>query len=463
MARILIVDDDKSIRRTLEKFLSELKYQVETAEDGLQALAQIQSAPPDVVLLDINMPNLDGIEVLKRLKVSGQFPPTIVVSARGDMRTTIQAIQEGAYDFLNKPLDIEKLKITLKRALEQARLARNLEHMVAEAATDCQLDNIVGHSPAIREVFKSIGAVSTTKATVLITGESGTGKELVARAIHYNSAERDQPFVPVNCSAFSASLLETELFGHAKGAFTGAVADRDGRFKLAGEGTLFLDEIGELSLELQVKLLRVLQERSFERVGDGRPIPLRARIVAATNRDLLDMIEEGTFREDFYYRLKVMEVPLPPLRERREDVPLLVEHLLGKINRNLHKRVRYVPEDAMKRLTAYDWPGNIRELENALTRAVVLSKGDVLEATALPIPGTAVLPVQIEKAEELTRLKDVEKAHILKMLTRTGWNKRQTCFLLDITRPTLDKKIKDYGLASESGMGSDDESELDVT
>lgn len=460
MASILIVDDDRSIRRTLEKFLTEQHYQVDTAEDGLQALERIRLGAPDVVLLDINMPNLDGLEVLRQLKSRAQSIPTIVVSARGDMRTTIQAIQEGAYDFLNKPLDIEKLKITLKRALEQARLTRNLQHLVAEAATDFQMDNIIGSSPAIREVFKAIGAVSTTRATVLITGESGTGKELVARAIHYNSPERDQPFVAVNCSAFSASLLESELFGHVKGAFTGATADKDGRFKLAGQGTLFLDEVGELSLELQVKLLRVLQERSFERVGDGRPLPLQARIVAATNRDLLNMIEENTFREDFYYRLKVMEIQLPPLRERRDDIPMLVEHLLAKINRTLHKRVRYVPEEAMRRIQAYDWPGNIRELENTLTRAVVLTKGEVLDPGSLPLPGLVELKKAAQaKEEELLRLKDVEKAHIIKMLHRTGWNKRQTCLLLDITRPTLDKKIKDYGLIAEGSTSADDSEE----
>lgn len=460
MASILVVDDDKSIRRTLEKFLSEQHYQVDTAEDGLQALEKVASQRPDLILLDINMPGMDGIETLKTLKTRGHFPPTIVISARGDMRTTIQAIQEGAYDFLNKPLDIEKLKITLKRALEQVRLTRSLQHMVAEAATDFQMDNIIGSSPAIREVFKAIGAVSTTRATVLITGESGTGKEMVARAIHYNSPERDQPFVAVNCSAISSNLLESELFGHVKGAFTGAHADKEGRFKLAGQGTLFLDEIGELSLELQVKLLRVLQERMFERVGDGRPLPLQARIVAATNRDLLDMIEEGTFREDFYYRLKVMEIPLPALRERRDDIPLLVEHLLGKINRNLHKRVRYVSDEAMKRLQAYEWPGNVRELENALTRAVVLSKGEVLDPSSLPIPGMADLKKGEKHAEEeLLRLKDVEKAHILKMLNRTGWNKRQTCLILDITRPTLDKKIKDFGLLPEGAVSVDDSDE----
>lgn len=288
MAQILVVDDDRSIRRTLEKFLSELNYQVDTAENGLEALEKISAHRPDAVLLDINLPGLDGLSVLKRLKDLGTLPPTIMVSARGDMRSTIQAIQDGAYDFLNKPLDIEKLKITLRRALETAALSKNLQHLVSEAATDYQIDNIIGQSAAIREVFKAIGAVSTTRATVLITGESGTGKEVVARAIHYNSPERDQPFVAANCSAFSRHLLESELFGHAKGSFTGAHADKEGRFKLAGSGTLFLDEIGELSLELQVKLLRVLQERTFERVGDGRTLQLRARIVAATNRDLLD-------------------------------------------------------------------------------------------------------------------------------------------------------------------------------
>ncbi len=447
MARILVVDDDRSIRRTLEKFLSELGYDVATAVDGPDAQKQMAAEPPDVVLLDINLPGMDGLTLLKTMKEAGALPPTIIISAHGDMRTTIQAIQHGAYDYLNKPLDIEKLKITVRRAVESAEMSKNLRHFVAEAATEYQMDNIIGRSPAIREVFKAIGAVSTTKATVLITGESGTGKELVARAIHFNSPEKDQPFVAVNCSAFSAGLLESELFGHVRGAFTGAVSDKDGRFRAVGGGTLLLDEIGEISLELQVKLLRVLQERRFERVGDNRSLPLEARIVAATNRDLPEMIRRGTFREDLYYRLKVVEIRLPPLRERREDIPLLVEHLLAKINLNLHKRVRYVPDETMRILVGYDWPGNVRELENALTRAVVVSKGEVLEAGALPISGATQTDRERGEPEpEWTRLKDVERAHILKMLNRTNWKKKKTCELLDITRPTLDKKIRDYGL-----------------
>ncbi len=449
MARLLVVDDDRSIRRTLEKFLSEQGYEVQTAADAGEARKRLDAERPDVVLLDINLPGKDGLTFLQEMKSQGGLPPTIIISAYGDMRTTIQAIQQGAYDYLNKPLDIEKLKITVRRAVESAELAKNLEHFVAEAATEYQIDNIIGKSPAIREVFKAIGAVSTTKATVLVTGESGTGKELVARAIHFSSPERDQPFVAVNCSAFSAGLLESELFGHVKGAFTGAVSDRDGRFMTVGGGTLLLDEVGEVSLDLQVKLLRVLQERTFERVGDHRPLPLRARIVAATNRDLPEMIRQGKFREDFYYRLKVVEIRLPSLRERREDIPLLVEHLLAKINLNLHKRVKYVPEETMDILVRYDWPGNVRELENALTRAVVLSKGEILEAAALPIfaPSTASAA---QTQPELTRLKDVERAHVLKMLRRTGWNKKKTCELLDISRPTLDKKIRDYGLTPDT-------------
>ncbi len=447
MAQLLVVDDDRSIRRTLEKFLSEQGYRVTTAVDAVDARKKVELETPDVILLDINLPGKDGLSLLKELKSEGGLPPTIIISAHGDMRTTIQAIQYGAYDYLNKPLDIEKLKITVRRAVESAELSKNLRHFVAEAATDYQIDNIIGKSAAIREVFKAIGAVSTTKATVLISGESGTGKELVARAIHFNSPERDQPFVAVNCSAFSSGLLESELFGHVKGAYTGAVSDKDGRFRVVGSGTLLLDEIGETSLELQVKLLRVLQERTFERVGDNRPVPLQARLVAATNRDLPGMIRKGTFREDLYYRLKVVEIRLPALRERREDIPLLVEHLLAKINLNLHKRVKYVPDETMRILVGYDWPGNVRELENALTRAVVLSKGEILEASALPIfPGEGAPPSPGDREPELTRLKDVERRHILKMLARTHWNKKRTCELLAITRPTLDKKIRDYGL-----------------
>ncbi|MBI5514399.1 MAG: sigma-54-dependent Fis family transcriptional regulator [Deltaproteobacteria bacterium] len=466
---VLVVDDDRSIRRSLEKFLRDLGYEVSTAEDGEQGLAAIQAGDKDLVLLDLGLPRLDGLEVLDRLQGTEPRPPVVVITARDDMKSTVTAIQRGAWDYLVKPLDIERLKMTVRRALESRELARRLDSLVETLARDFQVDDIVGRTPAMREVFMTIGRVSTANTTVLLTGESGTGKELVARAIHYASSGRDGPFVAVNCTAFPRDLLESELFGHVRGAFTGAVADKLGRFGLAGAGTLFLDEIGELPVDLQAKLLRVVQERTFERVGDTRPQQLRARIVTATHRDLAQMVKDGTFREDLYYRLRVVELRLPPLRERREDIPALVDHLLAKITRDLHKRIRYVARDAMELLVSYSWPGNVRELENALTRAVVLTKGEVLELAALPIaeddePEAPTEDVETDvvepgvpgslSAQELSRqyppLREIERRHVAAVLAATGWNKRRTCAVLGITRPTLDRKIRDFRLERPS-------------
>ena len=460
-ATVLVVDDDRAIRRTLEKFLTDAGYNVETAGEGHAALERLQQGHVDVCLLDLGLPGLDGMAILRKLREeadNSEAPPpaVIVISARDDMLTTVQAVQLGAYDYLVKPPDANRIKLTVQRALEQRQTSLALAHMVAEEREDHGVANIVGKSEAIREVYKRIGAVSTSRATVLITGESGTGKELVARAIHFSSSTAQHPFAAVNCTAFPPNLLESELFGHVRGAFTGAVSDKIGRFQLAGQGTLFLDEIGELPLDLQAKLLRVLQERTFERVGDTRPIKLAARVVAATNRDLQQMLRDGTFREDLYYRLRVVEIHLPALRERPEDTPLLVDHLLRKIARETHRHVRYVSAEAMDVLQRYHWPGNVRELENALTRGVVLTKGEVLTADVLPIAfddedddGHAEHAAAVEaagRATELMTLREVERLHIERVLHATGWNKRRACAVLQITRPTLDRKIRDYGL-----------------
>ena len=460
MTRVLVVDDDRSIRRSLEKFLGGLGYDVVTAGDGAEAMTAVAGA--DVVLLDLGLPGADGFDVLARIRADAHPPPVVVITARDDMQSTVRAVQLGAYEYLVKPLDIDRLRLVVKRAAESRDAERALGQFVARESESYQVGNIIGKSPAIREVYKQIGAVSTSKASVLILGESGTGKELVAKAIHYASADRDKPFVAINCTAFAPGVLESELFGHVKGAFTGAVADKVGRFELAGAGTLFLDEVGELPLELQAKLLRVLQERTFERVGDGRPVPLRARVLAATHRDLAAMAHAGSFREDLYYRLRVVELRLPPLRERAEDVPLLVEGLLAKINRELHKHVRMVAPETMAALTRYAWPGNVRELENALTRAVVLSQGELLEARHLPMldgvprAGTAAAPAAPATSDELLPLREVERRHVERVLVATGWNKRRACAVLEISRPTLDRKIDEFGLARPGAAGDDE-------
>ena len=457
MTRVLVVDDDKSIRRSLEKFLGGEGYDVVAAADGKEALRMFAGA--DVVLLDLGLPGMDGFEVLTQLRAAPHPPPVVVITARDDMHSTVRAIQLGAYEYLVKPIDIDRLRLVVRRARESRDAERALGQFVARESESYQVGNIIGKSASIREVYKQIGAVSTSKASVLVLGESGTGKELVAKAIHYASADRDQPFVAINCTAFAPGVLESELFGHVKGAFTGAVCDKVGRFELAGGGTLFLDEIGELSLELQAKLLRVVQERTFERVGDGRPVPLRARVIAATHRDLAAMVERGEFREDLYYRLRVVELRLPPLRERAEDVPLLVDGLLSKINREVHKHVRAVPPETMAALVRYPWPGNVRELENALTRAVVLSQGEVLEARHLPIVGGAPAKAAATGEPEMISLREVERRHIERVLGAVAWNKRRACAVLEISRPTLDRKIDEYALARPGGAASSGDDE----
>jgi two-component system response regulator AtoC len=455
MPHALIVDDDRSIRRTLEKLLQADGYEVATAADGVQALEALRAGSIDVVLLDLGLPSIDGLGVLSAARELADAPPILVITAREDMHSTVRAVQLGAYDYLVKPLDVDRLKLAVKRAVQSREYARTLQEFVSRAAEAFQLGNIVGRSAVMREVYKTIGSVSTSRAAVLIRGESGTGKELVAKAIHYSSADREKPFVAVNCTALSRELLESELFGHARGSFTGAIADKIGRFELAGCGTLFLDEIADIPPELQAKLLRVLQERTFERVGDTRPVALRARVIAATHRNLQEMVRAGTFREDLLYRLKVVEIILPPLRERREDLPLLIESLLAKINREVHKQVTYVTPSALALLQAYAWPGNVRELENALIRAVVLAKGTVLEAGQLPIspPGAPERCAADSTAdvETIAPLHLVEQQHIARVLACTDWNKRRACALLQISRPTLDRKIEEYALVRGGG------------
>jgi two-component system response regulator AtoC len=457
MPRVLVIDDDRSIRRTLEKFFQSEGHEVVTAADGKEGLEKLKASAPDLVLLDLGLPEIDGLELLDRAQALKPLPPILVVTARDDMHSTVRAIQLGAYDYLVKPIDVDRLRLTAQRALESHETSRALHQLVLEASSQYQVGNIIGRSPTIREIYKTIGAVSTSKTSVLIRGESGTGKELVARAIHYASEDRDKPFIPVNCTAFARDLLESELFGHVRGAFTGAIADKQGRFELASTGTIFLDEIAEVPLDLQAKLLRVLQERTFEKVGDARTLPLRARIISATHRNLEAMVKEGTFREDLLYRLRVVEIALPPVRDRRDDIPLLVEGLLQKINADVHKNVRYIPEETMAALKRYAWPGNVRELENALTRAIVLAKGEVLEKDLLPIQcddgeekranGHGTPPPAAEPNDTgILPLREIEKRHIERALRFTGWNKRRTCGLLEISRPTLDRKIEEFDL-----------------
>ncbi len=448
MARILIVDDDRSIRRTLEKFLGGEGHVVTTAQDAPGAIAAA-ATEVELILLDLGLPGGSGFDVLTALAARSQAPTVVVVTARDDMQSTVKAIQLGAFEYLVKPVDIDRLREVVASALESRASRESLVELPARDARP--VGEILGKSAAIREIWKQIGAVSTTRAPVLITGESGTGKELVARAIHAAATmQGERPFVAVSCTALAPGVLESELFGHVKGAFTGAVADRPGRFELAGKGTLFLDEIAEIPFELQAKLLRVLQERTFERVGDAKSVAVEARIIAATHRDLGQMVARGTFREDLYYRLRVVEISVPPLRERATDIPVLVEGLLAKINRDLGKDIRFVTPAALARLQSHAWPGNVRELENTLTRAVVLAKTDVLDETLLPSATAAHESIAAPETDgSLPTLREIERRHILRVLVHTGWNKRRACAVLDISRPTLDRKIEEYSLRRE--------------
>ncbi len=442
MKSILIIDDDPLIRKTLSSHLSRTPFEVRQAEDGEQGLRMYGDFMPDLVVLDIRLPDIDGLEVLRRIKQRSKNACVVIMTAFDDMKTTVEAIKSGAYEYLVKPLDYVELDLTIEKAFQMQHLEDKLTYLVEEKQKEYTIDNIIGRSPQMREVFKLIGSVADTRTNILIRGESGTGKELVAKAIHYNSPFSHEPFIVINCSAISDTLLESELFGHVKGAFTDAVSETKGKFEIAGKGTLFLDEIGEISVNLQSKLLRVIETRDFMKVGGERILKTEARIIAATNKDLELHVEKGRFREDLYYRLKVVEIALPSLRGRKEDIPELVAYLLEKINRQLRKNVRKVPPPVMRRLTELPWPGNVRELENALTRAVILAKGDVILEDNLPLERAKEKVVP----KELVALKEVEKDYIQYVLQSTNGNKTQASKILKISRPTLDKKIREYNL-----------------
>jgi DNA-binding NtrC family response regulator len=442
MKSILIIDDDPLIRKTLSAHLAAKDFEIITAETGEEGLKKFNESGPDLVILDIRLPDMDGLVTLKNIKSQNPNSSIIIMTAYDDMKTTIEAIKSGAFEYLVKPLDYVELDITIQKAFQVKNLEDKLTFIVEEKQKEYTIDNIIGHSAPMREVFKMIGSVANTRTNVLIEGESGTGKELVAKAIHYNSPYSSEPFIVINCSAISDTLLESELFGHVKGAFTDAVCETKGKFEIAGKGTLFLDEVGDISTNLQSKLLRVIESRDFMKVGGEKVLNTEARIIAATNKQLKSLVEKGFFREDLYYRLKVVEITLPPLAERKEDIPELVAYLLEKINRELRKNVRKVPHHVMKLLVNRTWRGNVRELENALTRAVILAKGDIILEENLPLEGGKKKLFE----EELVPIKEVEKKYIQHVLKLTRGNKTQACKILKISRPTLDKKIKEYSL-----------------
>ena len=450
MNKILIIDDDHALARTLELYFKSKAYDVAVAFDAREGLVLWREDEPDLVLLDVQLPGMDGTDVLAQAKKEALAGDVIMITAFQDMDATLAAIKRGAVDYLYKPLDLDALDVLLEKLLvwkKSRNRLENLSHVISEAHKPNQ---IIGPSRAMLQIIKDIARVSQAPLSVLITGETGTGKELIARTIH-QQATPEEPFVAINCAAIVSNLIESELFGHEKGAFTGAVQRKMGKLELAGNGTIFLDEVAELPLDLQVKFLRVLQEKEFQRVGGLKDIPMKGRVIVATNRDLGGLVEKGLFREDLYFRFKVFTIHVPPLRERPEDIIPLAEYFISQMNRELNKNIERIPNHCLEAMKAYPWPGNIRELQNVLRRAVIMSRGNVLELEECWLQGkTAVCeipaPVADQESDTLRSLDEVEKEHILKVLRHTGGNYGEACKILGVSRPTLRKKIADYGL-----------------
>ncbi|MRR17624.1 MAG: sigma-54-dependent Fis family transcriptional regulator, partial [Deltaproteobacteria bacterium] len=449
MASILVIDDDASIVETLDLYLTEEGYSVRTALTGTDGLNKYVQEPSDVVILDIRLPDVDGFSVLEDLKEENENAKVIMITAFHDMETTINAMKGGAFDYIHKPVNVDELDLAIKKALKSLEMEKKIDGLLMEPSRNFRVGDIIGTGNEMREIFKTIGIVSKSRTTVLIQGESGTGKELIAKVIHNNTSP-DEPFIAVNCSAIVETLLESELFGHEKGSFTGAVARKLGKFELARFGTVFLDEISEMSINLQAKLLRVLQEMEFERVGGKDRVKVNARIMAATNKDLKQMVKEGKFRDDLYYRLNIVSINLPPLRTRRQDIPPLIDYLLSKINLDLHKKIVGVSGEMMEKFMTYDWPGNIRELENLLVRACVVAKGQVLGVGDFPELGKDYASVAARKDEtadvfmpeepgKFLTLDQVEERYIRKIIKETDKNKGEICEILGVSRPTLER------------------------
>jgi len=467
MSKILIVDDDVASCRTLQFHLRSQGHEVATAhsvDHGLDIAAQQQ---PELIILDIRMPGRSGLEGLPDFKVRLPDARVIMITAFHDMESTIEAMQKGAEDYIHKPIDIDELDTAIAKLSSVSTDSENMLTATSPVDPGNPL-TMVGRSRAMKEVFKTIGLVAKGPATVLITGESGTGKELVARALHRSSNNPTGPFVAVNCAALVETLLESDMFGHEKGAFTGAVGRQEGKFSLARGGTIFLDEVGELSPSMQAKLLRVLQYKEFNPLGAKQTQTTDARVITATNVDLASKVKEGTFRKDLYYRLQVVNIHLPPLRQRKEDLMDLIQALLGRINRELHRNVNHIGKDVLECMQRYDWPGNIRELENVLMKSIALSHGDSLTRDLLPPPLCNDLPDQKQandiapaKPLEEYSLEEMERAHVARVLKAVHWHKGRACATLGVSRPRLRRMIKQYGLIppNEAAINSDDEKE----
>ena len=448
---ILVVDDDQAHRTMLRTLLSGWGYKIVEADDGQVAIEKVHEQAFDMILMDIRMLKVSGLEALDGIKTYNPAIPVIIMTAYSSVETAVEALKKGAYDYLTKPLDFDELRLAMERAMDHSQLKEENRLLRETLGSHFDIQNIIGRSTAMVKLLETVAQVAPSEATVLITGDSGTGKELIAGAIHFNSPRKDGSFVKVNCAAITETLLESELFGHEKGAFTGAHRLKEGRFRQADGGSLFLDEVSEMSLGMQVKLLRALQEREITRVGGEEVIKVDVRVIAATNKDLIQEIESERFREDLYYRLNVITLNVPLLRERKEDIPLLAQHFLSTFAEKNRKQIKGFTPQAMDQLLKYDWPGNVRELMNAVERAVVLSRSEYLDEQDLPLvikdalsdeeksPSRDAVPADLP-------LEDVEKTTILKTLESTDGNKSEAARRLGITRKTLHKKLKKYGM-----------------
>ena len=469
MAKILVIDDEANLRKVLAAMLRRDGFDVTVAADGEQGLAEFNKNGADIVVTDLVMPKAGGMEVLRAVNAANPDVPVIIITAHGTVDSAVDAIKAGAFDYVTKPFDQAELSAVIAKAAKAHDVAQRSVRADAKARAA-----IIGESPQLQEVFKIIDKVADTPSTVLINGESGTGKELIASALHGASSRRDKPFIKINCAAIPHNLLESELFGYERGAFTGAVTSKPGRFELADGGTLFLDEIGEIPVEMQVKLLRALQEGEFERVGGIKTTRVDVRLIAATNRDLQAEIEAGRFRKDLYYRLAVVPIVLPPLRERRTDIPMLAGHFVEKYNRKLNKKIESISDDAMALLQAYNWPGNIRELENLIERVLLFADGPSITAKDLPdpvrqgsgtpAPALSAAPLEASTGEgglkDIVRMKaaELEKDLITKALEETGGNVTRAARLLQISRKSLQTKMKEFGLRDTTPPDGRDES-----
>jgi DNA-binding NtrC family response regulator len=472
-ARILVVDDEEIVIRSCLRILGNGDYEVDAVQDGWEALKKIDENDYDVLILDIMMPKIDGLEVLQRVKETHPDVDVIMVTGHSQIETAVRSMKLGAFDYLPKPFDPDELERVVERALERRRLLQENLDLKTEVSSKYRFENIIGSSPQMQSVFRLIAKCAPTSSTILLQGESGTGKELIARAIHYNSLRKDKPFIPVDCNSLNESLLESELFGHVKGAFTGAMANKKGLFEAADNGTLFLDEIGNISLSTQAKLLRVIQEREFKAVGDTRTQTANFRLITATNKDLKAMVADGTFREDLFYRINIFPIQIPPLRERRDDIPSLAFHFLNVFAADLDRIMTDISAGAMNLLANYDWPGNVRELENTIQRAVILATDktirqahlvsiiDMMPRLDIEVPRTGDDLKRIKKVAREKSVENIEKLFVIEALKRNAWNVTRSAEETGMQRANFQALMKKYNIrirGTEAGQNGSEAS-----